>query len=199
MRLPCLRGGPSAFFQPSQGDEIDCRFPAEAEPGSRRLALPEGPVGQLQWTPAGLPQPPDAGGRDAGLFSLAPCWAYSVASLSVATGCWSTSSASTSRSPIPFRSSSSARSSSDLPWSRHGLQGGLGGGGGVLRRLRQCFPGRARGGSQSDRQHAHPGCLAPAGDHGRRHSLGAQLDHRQLSSAALFGRLALTLRPAEGD
>src|SRR6266404_4999899 len=45
MRLPCLRGGPSAFFQPSQGDEIDCRFPAEAEPGPAGWLFQKGQSG----------------------------------------------------------------------------------------------------------------------------------------------------------
>src|SRR4029077_15912757 len=63
--VPVARVGsrPPAFIR-GEGGENDCRFPAEAEPGSGRSALREGPVGQPRWPPAGLPQPRDLGGGD---------------------------------------------------------------------------------------------------------------------------------------
>ena len=45
---------------------------------------------------------------------------------------------------------------------RHGVEGRAGRGHGLLRRLRQCLPGRARGRPQSDRQCPHPRRLARA-------------------------------------
>src|SRR5437899_2917439 len=58
--VPVARIGsrPPAFVR-GKGDENDCRFPAEAEPGSGRSALREGPVGQPRRSPARLAAPRD--------------------------------------------------------------------------------------------------------------------------------------------